>query len=186
MNNNIYSEFNKTQFTKDSKQDTIIKTNTFLESPFILFQDINPNFVNKRNEMIKNLTKTTQSEISDIETLFFSDENIDLINKQLILYVWKNSNHLYKIGNQSRDKLLIVMRYVYLEFSKNLPYNFQEQLSELNCITVGEIGPTVITNFEQKLGYLRDIERRQAPLPLPQSTSKIKTLPTSNKDFFNN
>jgi hypothetical protein len=180
-NSNYFSQFN---YNKDTQRNTIIKTNTFQESPFILFQDVNQDVVNVRNEMIKNMTKTTQCEITDIESLFFSDENINLINKQLILFVWKKSNNLYKIGFQDKDKLLIVMRYIYLEFSRNLPYKIQEQLHELNCLTVGEIGPIVITNFEQKLGYLRDIEQRQMPIPLPQSTSKMKTLPTANKDFF--
>ena len=178
MNSNKFSQFN---YSKDTKNNTIIKTNTFQESPFILFQDVNPNVVNKRNEMIKNITKTSQNNITDVETLFFSDENIELINKQLILYVWKKSNNLYKINYQDKDKLLIVMRYVYLEFSRNLPYDINKQINELNCITIGEIGPTVITNFEQKLGYLRDIEKRQPLLELPQSTNKNKTLPTYMK-----
>jgi hypothetical protein len=183
MNNNS-SNFSQFNYSNNTKQNTIIKTNTFQESPFILFQDVNPDVVNMRNEMIKNMTKTTQCEITDVEGLFFSDENINLINKQLILYVWKKSNKLYRIGFQVKDKLLIVMRYIYLEYSRNLPYKIEEQINELNCQTVGEIGPVVITNFEQKLGYLRDIERRQAPVPLPQSTSKMKTLPTANKEFF--
>jgi hypothetical protein len=177
MNNSSnYSNFN---YSRNTTNDTIIKTNTFQESPFILFQDVNPNLVDKRNEMIKNITKTTSSEITDVESLFFSDENIELINKQLILYVWKKSNNLYKINFQDKDKLLIIMRYVYLEFSRNLPYDIQKQINELNCLTISEIGPTVITNFEQKLGYLRDIERRQSLLPLPQSTSKNKSLSTN-------
>jgi hypothetical protein len=178
MNSNKFSQFD---YNKNTKNDTIIKTNTFQESPFILFQDVNPEVVNKRNEMIKNMTKTTQENITDVETLFFSDENIELINKQLILYVWKKSNNLYKINYQDKDKLLIVMRYVYLEFARNLPYSIKKQINELNCITIGEIGPTVITNFEQKLGYLRDIEKRQPLLELPQSTNKNKTLPSYMK-----
>jgi hypothetical protein len=180
-NSNNFSQFN---YSNNNKNNVIIKSNSFLESPFILFQDVNPSSVNLRNEMIKNMTKTTQSEITNVESLYFSDENIDLINKKLILYVWNKSNKLYKINYQDKDKLLIIMRYVYLEYSKNLPYNIKEQLEELNCITVGEIGPNVITNFEQKLGYLRDIEQIQQPVPLPQSTSKMKTLPTANKDLF--
>lgn len=180
-NSNNFSQFN---YTKSNYDNRIINTNTFQESPFILFQDVNPQAVQMRNQMIKNMTKTTECNITDIEALFFSDENIELINKQLILAVWKRSKKQYKIGFQDKNKLLIVMRYIYLEYARNLPYNFAEQINELNCIVVGEIAPIVITNFEQKLGYLRDIERRQAPVPLPQSTSKMKTLPTANKEFF--
>jgi hypothetical protein len=183
MNNNS-NNFSQFTYNQSDYSDRIIKSNTFQELPFILFQDVNPKTVQMRNEMIKNITKTTECNITDVESLFFSDENIDLINKQIILSVWKRSNNQYKIGFQDKDKILIVMRYIYLEFSRNLPYKLEEQINELNCLVVGEIVPSVITNFEQKLGYLRDIEKRQDPPPLPQSTSKIKTLPTANKDFF--
>ncbi len=168
----------------NNNSSKIIKTNTFQEAPFILFQDANPKIVQLRNQMIKNITRTTECNINDVETLFFSDENIELINKKLILSVWKKSKNQYKIGFQDKDKLLIVMRYIYLEFSRNLPYDLAEQINDLNCLVVNEIIPNIITNFEQKIGYLRDIEKRQAPVPLPQSTSKMKTLPTANKDFF--
>jgi len=168
----------------NNNSSKIIKTNTFQEAPFILFQDANPKIVQLRNQMIKNITRTTECNINDVETLFFSDENIEIINKKLILSVWKKSKNQYKIGFQDKDKLLIVMRYIYLEFSRNLPYDLAEQINDLNCMVVNEIVPNIITNFEQKIGYLRDIEKRQAPVPLPQSTSKMKTLPTVNKDFF--
>lgn len=148
----------------------------------IMFQDYNPRISNIRKQMIKNIVKTTECEITKLEDLFFSDENIDIINKQLILSVWKKSNKQYKINFQEKNKLIIVMRYIFIEYAKHLPYNIQEQINELNCIVVGDIVPTIITNFEQKLGYLRDIEKRGDPPPLPQSTSINKTL-VSNTNF---
>ena len=54
-----------------------------------------------------------------------------------------------------------------------------QKIAELNCIVVGEILPNVITNFEQKLGYLRDIETRDI-LPYAVSTTTGKnTLPST-------
>ena len=38
-----------------------------------------------RNQLIKNELKINQDEVGALETNFFSKENIDLINKQLIL-----------------------------------------------------------------------------------------------------
>ena len=181
MNNINFSQFT---YKQSQYNDRIINTNSINESSFILFQDANPKSIQMRNQMIKNMTKTTECNITDVESLFFSNDNIELINKQLILTVWKKSKKQYKIGFQDTDKILIIMRYVYLEFSKNLPYDLDKQIIELNCLVVGEIIADIITNFEQKLGYLRDIEKRQDPLPLPQNTSKIKTLPTVNNDFF--
>jgi len=152
-------------------------------TPNMIFQDSNPNSAALRKQLIKNIIRTTECNITQLEDLFFSEENIDLINKQLILAVWKNSNNKYKIGYQDRDKLLIVMRYVFIENSKNLPFKYAEQIKNLNCIVVNEILQNVITNFEQKLGYLRDIERRGDPPPLPQSTNKNRTLTTNNQIF---
>lgn len=143
--------------------------------PNMIFQDNNPMSKNIRKQLIKNIIKTTECEITVLEDLFFSADNIDLINKQLMLAVWKKSDKKYRIGFQEINKLIVVMRYVFIEYAKHLPYNIKGQIEELNCIVVGEIVPNVITNFEQKLGYLRDIETRTI-LPYAVSTTSGKNL----------
>jgi hypothetical protein len=105
----------------------------------LFFSDNHPNSKYIRNELIKNLTKTNECNLSNIEKLFFSDENIDLINKKLILSVWKQTKNACKINYQSKDKLIIVMRYIYIEYGKNLPYDIKKQIDELNCITISKI-----------------------------------------------
>ena len=141
-----------------------------------LFQDNHPNANKLRNELVKNLIKRSECNIGDLEEIFFSDDNMDIINKQLILSVWKKSNQRYKIGFQDKKKLVIVMRYIFIEYAKNLPYDLTKQINELNCTVVGAIVPDIITNFEQKIGYLRDIETRGELIPLPKSTNVPKTL----------
>jgi hypothetical protein len=64
------------------------------------------------------------------------------------------------------------MRYVFIEYAKNLPYDLKKQITELNCIMVGIMLPDIITNFEQKIGYLKYIENRAPLLDLPKSTKK--------------
>jgi hypothetical protein len=143
----------------------------------MIFQDAHPQSKGMREQLIKNLNKTNECNITDVENLFFSDENIEIINKQLILSVWKKSDKQYKIGPQDKNKLYIVMRYVFIEYARNLPYDLTKQINELNCIIVNMILPDIITNFEQKLGYLRDIQGRKPLVPLPESANKQKTLP---------
>jgi hypothetical protein len=143
--------------------------------------DNNPKSKIVRNELLKNLMKQSEyyvdrDELSYLEKTFFSDENIDLINKQLILSVWKKTNKQYRIGYQDKNKLIVVMRYVLLEYGKYLPFDITGQVKELNCIVIGSIMPDIITNIEQKMGYLRDIEKRQPLLDLPISSSSNKTL----------
>ena len=45
----------------------------------------NTNSKELRNELVRNQIKTTECSNGDLEKVFFSDENIDLINKQLII-----------------------------------------------------------------------------------------------------
>lgn len=147
-------------------------------SPLGFFQDYNPNINEMRKELVKNIIKISTNEETNLEDIFFMDENIELINKQIILTLWKKTNKQYKISFQDKSKLIIVMRYVFIENAKHLPYNIKGQIRELNCNVVGEIMPFLITNFEQKLGYLRDIERRGDLPPLPVSSKADRTLPT--------
>ena len=149
----------------------------------LFFSDNHPNAKDIRNELIKNITKTSECEndnvdINLLKSAFFSLENVELINKQLVLNVWKKTKGLYKIGFQDNNKLIIVMQYVYIEYSKNLPFDIKGQIKKLNCTVVNSIIPDIITNLEQKIGYLQDIEKRKPLLDLPISTSNNKTLPS--------
>ena len=149
--------------------------------PIGFFQDYNPKNTELRTQLIKNITKTNIDDTSILKEFFFSDENIEIINKQIVLTIWKKTNKTYKIGFQNKDNLLIIMQYIFLENAKHLPYNIKNQIKELNCRVVGEILPIIITNFEQKLGYLRDIEKRQPLLDLPKSSTTDRTLSSYNR-----
>ena len=70
------------------------------------------------------------------------------------------------------------MRYYFIENAKHLPYNIKEQIQDLNCLVVNALLPGIITNFEQKLGYLRDIETRGALPNAPINTKTQKNLPS--------
>lgn len=152
--------------------------------PVGFFQDYNPKIKEIRSQLVKNITKTNINDISILKDTFFSDENIELINKQIILTVWKRTNKTYKIGFQNKDNLFIIMQYIFLENARHLPYNIKEQIRDLNCQVIGEIIPTIITNFEQKLGYLRDIEKRQPLVDLPKSSTADRTLPSASRENF--
>jgi len=152
--------------------------------PIGFFQDYNPKIKNIRTELTKNITKININDTGILKDVFFSDENLLLINKQIILTIWKKTNKTYKVGFQNRDNLLIIMQYVFLENARHLPYNIKGQIKDLNCRVVGEIFPNIVSNFEQKLGYLRDIEKRQPLLDLPKSSTSDRTLMSSSRENF--
>jgi len=132
-----------------------------------------------RKLLIKRELKTDEYNIGELEIQFFSKENIALINKQLILTVYKKTNKKFLICDQKEQDLLIVMRYVFIEFARHLPYDIAGQIKDLNCNVVGEILPTIVSNVDQKIGYLRDISTQPVGPPLPINTKNLeRTLPS--------
>jgi|SRR3989344_4245275 len=94
-----------------------------------------------------------------LNNAFFSRENIQIIQNRLKFRVFEESKGKHRIGNQSEADLLIIMRYIYLQFSKNLPYDIPKQIKELNELVVDEVLPQVFASIDQHLQYLKDISR---------------------------
>ena len=139
-----------------------------------------------RQQLVRNITAVSECNIKDLEKTFFSKENIDLINKQIIMGVYNKSNKQFLIPNQKEESLLIVMRYVFFEYAKHIPYDIRGQIKELNCHVVKEVLPNIITNLDQKIGYLRDINTQPIGPPLPISTSSTnRTLPSISNKIHN-
>ena len=65
----------------------------------------------------ENLVRHTHSE-NGVSDLFFSGENIDNIQEQIINIVYKKSGGKWKIGRQSDTQLKIIMKSIYLQHSK--------------------------------------------------------------------
>lgn len=132
-----------------------------------------------RKQLIVNEIKSAECTLGNLEQTFFSEDNVSLINKQLILTVLRKTNNKFLICPQKEQDLIIVMRYVFIEYSKNLPYKIKEQVTELNCRVISEILPTVISNVDQKIGYIKDISTQPVGPPLPINTKNLgKTLPS--------
>jgi len=155
----------------------------FEEIPVAYFSD-NNNGKLLRKQLIKNELKISECNVGELEKTFFSKENINLINKYLILSVYTNTNKQFLICPQKEGDLIIVMRYVFIEYSRNLPYDINKQIKDLNYHVIREILPTVISNVDQKIGYLKDIETQPVGPPLPINTKKInRTLPSTANYF---
>ena len=153
--------------------------------PNALFSE-NPNANAVRNQLIKNQVRISECEQGELETIFFSDENIVLINRQLILSIFNKTNGKIKISDQSKEQLIIVMRYVFLEHARHLPYDIKGQIKELNCRVVGEILPSIMTNATQRINYLDEINNPRKILPLPVNVHKGKQNLSSVTTVLNN
>lgn len=137
-----------------------------------------------RTDLIKNQVRISECEQGDLENVFFSDENISLINKQLILSVFRKTGGKIKISDQSKESLIIVMRYVFLEHARHLPYDIKGQVIELNCRVVGEVLPKIITEANQRIDYLNEINGPRRILPNPINVNKGRNRLVSTTNTF--
>jgi hypothetical protein len=157
----------------------------FHDMPIAYFND-NVQADELRNQVIKNQVRISECEQGDLEETFFSEPNIEAINKQLILSVYKKTNSQYKIAPQTKESLIIIMRYVFLEHARHLPYDIIGQIRELNCRVVGEIVPGIITQITQRIEYLKTINepRQLLSLPINVGSSSNKKLPSVTTTFM--
>lgn len=146
-----------------------IDLTNFNGTPFELYENNNI-----QNNKPKNMTGTfTKNSLSDI---YFSQSNIDLLQDSIIKGVFETSGT--KIVKQSEDELLIIMRSIYLQYGKNLDYNIQGQINELNEHILRYCIPNINSSIKQYNGYIKDITKEQEVMDMPQSvnTKGDKTL----------
>jgi len=103
---------------------------------------------------MNNPLKGIQQE-SELSIAFFSTQNINLIQAKIRYSIFNKSGK--KIGNQSPEELMTVMRSVYLQNSKNQSLNIATQVQELNSIVLVFCVKEIYALLEQQMMYLKEI-----------------------------
>ena len=158
--------------------DTNIENNSFL----LLSAHRNKYF----EEFSKKLDKDNKNYQGFIlEDLFFSESNIEIVQKQLVLSIYKNTNRKYLIPFQNYKSILTVMKFIFNDQAKHLPYDITIQIKELNTKVVQELTPMIIKNIDSKLKYLDDINSPPPvnDLPINVNSAGNKTLPSISYTF---
>ena len=106
---------------------------------------------------------------SILSRAFFSQRNINYIQKQIQQDVLNKTN--YKIGRQSDLQLQIIMRSIFLQYSKNLNCNYATQIKELNKLVSDYSIDRVIVELYQFLEYRKEITTLPQPLSHPVNLS---------------
>ena len=118
-----------------------------------------------------------------LSILFFSAENIQIMQNTIKKGVYDKSNQQYVIGQQNCDELKIIMRSIYLQNTQNLPYNITNQVSTLNNLVVDYAVKQIYNEAIGYLKYQRDASTMYTIPNLPTNTShKNNTLEL--KPFF--
>ena len=125
---------------------------------------------------------TGNSYNTQLSELYFSKENVQIIQNAIRAGVYNRSNGKHIISNQNLDTIHIIMRSVFLQNSKNLPNNLTEQIKELNELVIEEIVPKLLDEIEGYLVYRKDISEIPEPLEKPKSDNIAKQL--EFKKFF--
>jgi len=136
----------------------------FNSKPFELFENLNVNNDNK----FKNLTGTFSE--SGVSKLYFSQENLDYLQTQIISRIYEKTQQKHVVGRQSDDELLIVMRGTYLQFCKNASNDIDGQIDNLNELVLEYCVDNVYTNLLQYFEYMNDITKDQCVLDHPETT----------------
>jgi len=144
----------------------------YREMPF-LFLSENPDRVRHKNQF-EELYRGFDNNASPLGKIFFSEENINLIQKKIILEVFKKTQN--KINYQEPERLLIVMRYIFTTEAKHLQTNIKEQIRELDNLVVDTVLPDIITNVEQYLAYLKVVNGERVLLDRPEHITNRQSM----------
>lgn len=106
-----------------------------------------------------------------LSVLFFSKENIRILQNGIKKGVYDMSNKQYKIGDQNSDELKIIMRSIFLQNAKNLPYDITEQIRTLNNKVIEYAIHQVYSEIISYLKYKRDASTIYTIPNLPTNSS---------------
>jgi hypothetical protein len=108
---------------------------------------------------------------------FFSNDNVERIQNEIVNNVYNQSKKL--ISRQSYQELQIIMKSIYLQYSRNLSNNIEEQVYTLNKYVIDECVSIIIPNVIQYNKYITEIT---GPLPINPRSMNVsnkgdKSLP---------
>ena len=104
---------------------------------------------------------------NELSMVFFSRENIQLLQNGIRAGVYHRSNGQYVIGPQDCDSLKIIMRSVFLQHAANQPTNIPQQVTELNKIVLDYCIQQVYSEAQGYMKYINDVSTLVVPIAPP-------------------
>ena len=136
------------------------------------------------NQINRQIMRGIQS-YSKLNQLFFSQENINLLQNMIRYSVFIRTNEKHTIGKQNETELAIIMRYIFIQHSKNLCCKYTEQITELNKLVVKECVPIILTSIEQYFGYIKAASTNPEPMERSQNVNSAGTKTYDLTQTFN-
>jgi hypothetical protein len=102
-----------------------------------------------------------------LSKLFFSAENIQIIQNGLRAGVYNMSQQQFVIPPQNMDNLKIIMRSTYLQYAEHYPDHITQQIERLNQIVLDYCIPFVYNECVAYLKYSQDQSSLVMPFERP-------------------
>ena len=102
-----------------------------------------------------------------LATVFFSGENIQILQNGLRAGVYEMSNEQIVLPPQNMDNLKIIMRSTYLQYAEHRTDGITRQVERLNKIVLDYVVPTLYKESMGYLKYMQDQSSLVVPLELP-------------------
>jgi hypothetical protein len=106
-----------------------------------------------------------------LSQVYFSQQNIQIIQNGIRAGVYNRSNGQYVIGSQDCDSLKIIMRSIFLQYSANQPNNITQQVEELNKLVLEYCIQQVYSEAQGYITYVNDASTLVVPIERPVMTS---------------
>jgi len=112
-----------------------------------------------------------------LSKVFFSHENIQIIQNGIRAGVYQRSNNQYVIGPQDCDSLKIIMRSVFLQHAANQGDNITAQIEQLNKIVLDYCIQQVYSEAQGYMKYVDDVSTLVVPIAHPvQASNTDRTI----------
>lgn len=113
---------------------------------------------------------------------YFSKANFQIIQNAIRATVHEKSGEI--IDPVGTDDLFMVMRAIYLQYSRNLACNIPEQIAELNSRVVTWCVPKILAELSMYRTYIKDITSLPVPMSHPVLLNEAGTRSLPFKPFF--
>jgi hypothetical protein len=135
--------------------------------------------ISMRSDLIGHIHKSTP-----LNEIFFSDANLDKIQKDIQDQVSAMSGGKYVVDRQSDTEVKLIMRSYYLTYAKNNASQIAEELADLNSRVVGYAAGKVYSEVDFHMFYLKDLQDFAAPIANPMNPHVYGTRTGELKSFF--
>ena len=108
-----------------------------------------------------------------LSKLFFSRENVRIMQNGIRAGVYEQSGGKFVIGPQECDSLKVVMRSIFLQYSANKDSHITEQINELNQMVLNYCVPQVFSEAKGYMQYLVDASTMYKPMDHPVQTKNM-------------